>query len=37
MNPTLLLVIPMLPLLAALIAGLAGKQIGDGLVSIARV
>src|SRR5580698_773973 len=28
MNPTLLLAIPMLPLLAALIAGLAGKQIG---------
>src|ERR1700691_5130535 len=28
MNPTLLLAIPMLPLLAALIAGLAGKLIG---------
>jgi NADH-quinone oxidoreductase subunit L len=28
MNPTLLLAIPMLPLLAALIAGLGGKQIG---------
>src|SRR6202034_1270756 len=28
MNPTLLLVIPMLPLLAALLAGLAGKLIG---------
>jgi NADH-quinone oxidoreductase subunit L len=28
MNPTLLLAIPMLPLIAALLAGLAGKQIG---------
>ena len=28
MNPTLLLTIPMLPLIAALLAGLAGKQIG---------
>jgi NADH-quinone oxidoreductase subunit L len=28
MNPTLLLAIPMLPLIAALLAGLAGKQLG---------
>src|SRR6202162_5556306 len=28
MNPTLLLAIPMLPLLAAILAGLAGRQIG---------
>ena len=28
MNPTLLLAIPMLPLIAALLAGLAGRQIG---------
>jgi len=28
MNPTLLLAIPMLPLLAAALAGLGGRQIG---------
>src|ERR1017187_4640472 len=40
MNPTLLLAIPMLPLIAALLAGLAGKQIGRAgaaLVTIAAV
>jgi NADH-quinone oxidoreductase subunit L len=40
MNPTLLLAIPMLPLIAALLAGLAGKQIGragSALVTIAAV
>jgi NADH-quinone oxidoreductase subunit L len=40
MNPTLLLAIPMLPLLAALLAGLAGRQIGRAgaaLVTIAAV
>ena len=40
MNPTLLLAIPMLPLVAALLAGLAGKQIGRAgaaLVTIAAV
>jgi NADH-quinone oxidoreductase subunit L len=40
MTPTLLLAIPMLPLIAALLAGLAGKQIGRAgaaLVTIAAV
>src|SRR5450631_2255024 len=40
MNPTLLLAIPMLPLIAAVLAGLAGKQIGRAgaaLVTIAAV
>jgi NADH-quinone oxidoreductase subunit L len=40
MNPTLLLAIPMLPLLAAIIAGLFGRVIGRGLsaaVTIAAV
>src|SRR5665213_3584154 len=40
MNPTLLLAIPMLPLIAALLAGLAGQQIGRqgaALVTIGAV
>jgi NADH-quinone oxidoreductase subunit L len=40
MNPTLLLAIPMLPLIAALLAGLAGRQIGRqgaALVTIGAV
>ncbi|HEY2419310.1 MAG TPA: NADH-quinone oxidoreductase subunit L [Steroidobacteraceae bacterium] len=35
MNPTLLLAVPMLPLIAALLAGLAGRQIGrQGAASV---